>query len=159
MRRARSAGGLVRARLPAACEPVQRRQPRAHRTQQAWPATAYRQSGRFAFFPRRRDRVVQAHFDRLVPPAKGEGAADQRPVAANGAIAPDHEVGPAELILHLLVALLDPVAQTVQARHFRRLHPLDRQVGGQIPGRQFRQGVAVGRHAHDARRLAGVVVQ
>ena len=51
----------------------------------------------------------------FMPPANGEGAAHQRPEAADGTITPDHEVGPAELILHLLVALLDPIAQAVSA--------------------------------------------
>ena len=42
-------------------------------------------------------------------PAERECAADQHPVTADGPVAADLEVGPAELALDLLVALLDPV--------------------------------------------------
>ena len=40
-------------------------------------------------------------------PAEGERAVDQRLVAADGDVGADLEVGPAELVLDLLVALLD----------------------------------------------------
>src|SRR6266496_2290557 len=48
-------------------------------------------------------------------PAERERAAHQLPVAADRAVGADLEVGPAQLVLDLLVALLDPVAQAVQA--------------------------------------------
>ena len=75
-----------------------------------------RDAAGWIFSPCRRDGIAQAHLGRLVPPAEGERAAHQRPVAADGTVAAHHEVGPAQFILHLLVALLDPVAQAVQAR-------------------------------------------
>jgi hypothetical protein len=48
-------------------------------------------------------------------PAERERATDQRPVPANGPVVSDLEVGPAEFAFDLLVALLDPIAQPVQA--------------------------------------------
>ena len=62
----------------------------------------------------------------------------------------DHEVGPAQLLLELLVALLDPVAQAVQPDdlgqvgrgewRFVRVGRIGvRKVGREIPGRQRRQ--------------------
>src|SRR5207247_4027347 len=50
-------------------------------------------------------------------PAERERAAHQRPVPADRTVGADLEVGPAQLVLDLLVALLDPVAQAVQAYH------------------------------------------
>ena len=44
-------------------------------------------------------------------------------------VATYHEVGPAEFILHLLVALLDPVPQPVQAHHFLKRRLFDGQIG------------------------------
>src|SRR6266567_5450989 len=49
------------------------------------------------------------------PPAKTERAAHQRPVPPDRPVTSDLEVGPAELVLDLLVALLDPVAQPIGA--------------------------------------------
>src|SRR6266567_2012856 len=46
-------------------------------------------------------------------PAETEGAVDQGLVAADGGVGADLEVGPAELVLDLLIALLDPVADPV----------------------------------------------
>src|SRR6266542_663035 len=77
------------------------------------------------------------------PPAKRERAAHQGPVAADRAVAADLEVRPAELPLDLLVALLDPVAQPVQAHHLGQVGRRKRrcppalgvgQVGDQVPG-------------------------
>lgn len=48
-------------------------------------------------------------------PAEGEGAVGQGLVAADGAVGADLEVGPAEFVLDLLVALLDPRPQSVEA--------------------------------------------
>ena len=52
------------------------------------------------------------------PPAKGEGAADELPVALNRDITPDLEIRPAQLPFDLLVALLDPQAQAVTGYQF-----------------------------------------
>src|SRR5512146_99905 len=46
-------------------------------------------------------------------PAEGERAGHQQLVAADRGIGADLEVGPAEFVLDLLVALLDPVAAPV----------------------------------------------
>ncbi len=46
-------------------------------------------------------------------PAEAERAVDRRLVAADRDIGADLEVGPAQLVLNLLVALLDPVADAV----------------------------------------------
>src|ERR687897_992266 len=54
-------------------------------------------------------------------PAEAERTAHQRPVPADGPVAADLEVGPAELAFDLLVALLDPVAQPVQAHDVSKL--------------------------------------
>jgi hypothetical protein len=55
--------------------------------------------------------------DKEARPAERERATDQRPVAADGPIGADLEVGPAEFAFDLLVALLDPGTQPVQAHH------------------------------------------
>lgn len=56
-----------------------------------------------------------------------------RPVAADGAVAPDYEISPAEFILHLFVTLLNPVTQTVQPHNLGQRHLLTRQIRGQVP--------------------------
>ena len=86
----------------------------------------------------------------LLPPAKGEGTAHQQPMPPDCLVATYHEVGPAEFILHLLVALLDPVPQPVQAHHFLKRRLFDGQVGRQVPSRQFRQRPPVRRRAYGA---------
>src|SRR5213078_5315991 len=50
-------------------------------------------------------------------PAEAERAVDQGLVAADREVGADLEVGPAQLVFDLLVALLDPVAQAVAAHH------------------------------------------
>lgn len=56
---------------------------------------------------RLRERLARAGLGiTRIPPAKGKRAVHQDPVAADRAVASDHEVSRAELILHLLVALL-----------------------------------------------------
>ncbi len=108
-------------------------------------------------------------FDRLDlaagqrPPAKGEGATHQLPVAADGVVGAHLILGPAQALLDLLVALLDPGAQAVQARDLgqvrRRQRALLRtkrargwQVGRQIPGCLLGQLHRVGGHDYQALR-------
>jgi hypothetical protein len=50
-------------------------------------------------------------------PAERERTAHQRPVAPDGPVTANLEVGPAELAFDLLVALLDPVPQPIQPHH------------------------------------------
>src|SRR6266702_5662745 len=71
-------------------------------------------------------------------PAEAEGAVDQDLVAADGEVGADLEVGPAQLVLDLLVALLDPVPDAIQA------HDLDQ------PGRRVR-AVGIARAAGPGR--------
>ncbi len=68
-------------------------------------------------------------------------------MAANGPVASHHEVSPAELVLHLFVALFDPVAQSVQAHELAQWGLLARQVAGEVPGGQARQLPPIGRGA------------
>jgi len=53
-------------------------------------------------------------------PAKRESTADQLPVASDRTIAAHHEVRPAQFLLDLFVALLDPVPQSVQPHDLRQ---------------------------------------
>ena len=55
-------------------------------------------------------------------------------MAANGAILADHEIGPAQFVLHLLVALFDPVAQAIEPYDFGQRSLFARQIGRQVPG-------------------------
>src|SRR5204862_538356 len=55
------------------------------------------------------------------PPAEREGVANEVPVATDGRVRPDHEVGPAELLLHLLGALLHPVLRPVEPAEIVRV--------------------------------------
>src|SRR5690349_25027263 len=84
-------------------------------------------------------------------PAEAEGAVDQGLVAADGGVGADLEVGPAQLVFDLLVALLDPVPDPVapgdlgQAGGRVRAALLARAagagpVGDQVPGDLVRQG-------------------
>src|SRR5207248_10827077 len=83
-------------------------------------------------------------------PAEAERAIDQHLVAADRRIGADLEVGPAQLVLDLLVTLLDPVPDPVdphdlgQGRGRVRAAWLARataagQVRGEIPGGRRRQ--------------------
>src|SRR5262249_42019560 len=87
-------------------------------------------------------------------PAEAEGAVDQGLVAAHRGIGADLEVGPAQLVFELFVALLDPVPDAVdphdlgQARRRVRAFGLARAAGagpvrGGVPGGLVRQGGGV----------------
>ncbi len=104
-------------------------------------------------------------------PAEGEGAADQGLVAADGAVRADLEVGPAEFVLDLFVALLDPWPQAVEADDLGEFGRRVRagggvgcvgvgQVGGQVPGCLLRQAGRVGGgHDQSARGVRAVAGQ
>ena len=62
----------------------------------------------------------------LGPPAERKGAADQCPMAADGAIGVDLKVGPAQFLLDLLVALLHPLPQAAESYHLGQVG------GGQV---------------------------
>jgi len=59
--------------------------------------------------------VACGHVAEPGVPAEREGAVDQGLVAADGGLAADLEVGPAQFGFDLFVALLDPVADAAQA--------------------------------------------
>src|SRR5215218_5618572 len=69
-------------------------------------------------YPRRRLVLQQL---RTLPPAEGEGAAHHLPVASYGYVLPNLVVCPSQRVLHLLVALLDPVPQGVEPHHLRQV--------------------------------------
>jgi hypothetical protein len=87
-------------------------------------------------------------------------------VAADRDVGADLEVGPAQLVLDLLVALLDPVADAIDPGDLGqaggRVGAFGRpraagagQVGGQVPGGLFRQGGRVGADDHQAGEPVG----
>ena len=78
-------------------------------------------------------RVADARTAIRTPPSKDKYAAHELPMAANGAILADHEIGPAQFVLHLLVALFDPVVQAIEPHDFGRESLFARQIGGQVP--------------------------
>lgn len=104
-------------------------------------------------------------------PAEGEGAVDQGLVATDGTGGADLEVGPAQFVLDLLVALLDPRPQAVETDDFGEVGGRVRagggvgcirvgQVGGQAPGGLLRQPSRVsGSHDQAARGVGTVVGQ
>lgn len=53
--------------------------------------------------------------------AEAEGAVGQSLVSADGGVGAHLGVGPAQFILDLLVALLDPVAHRVDPHHFSQI--------------------------------------
>ena len=63
----------------------------------------------------RRGGIQGSGWGEPLVPAEGEGAVDQGLVAADGAGRADLEVGPAEFVLDLFVALLDSRPQAVEA--------------------------------------------
>lgn len=121
---------------PAARQPVRRGQPGAHRAQQAWPARQRLDDAGFfpppqvvlSVYPQFAWTSRWSRFGRQRAISKTQTRKRQRPVATDRPIAPDHEVGPAELVFHLLEALLDPVAQAVQPNYLRQRRLLTRQV-------------------------------
>jgi hypothetical protein len=76
--------------------------------------------------------------------SKRERAAHQRPVPADRPISADLEVGPAELVLDLPVALLDPVAQPIQPHDLPKLSLLGAARGGASQVAQQYQVVSLG---------------
>src|SRR6266487_5250554 len=78
-------------------------------------------------------RLGVGRLDGAGLPAEGERAAHQGVVAVDRSLATDLEVGPAQLVFDLLVALLGPVTQPVAAHHL-----------GQIGRRQARPASVVG---------------
>src|ERR1019366_448370 len=107
------------------------------------------------FWPRSRNVLLRV-ISEPGGPAEAEGAVDQGLVAADGGVGADLEVGPAQLVLDLFVALLDPVPDAVdpgdlgQVRRRVNAGGLARaawpgQVGGQVPGGLVRQGARVRR--------------
>ncbi len=91
------------------------------------------------FFPHRGTvPIVQSRLLRFLPPAKSKGTVHQHPMKANRPVTAHHEVSPAKLIFHLLVALLNPVPQAIQTHPFSQRSRLERQVGRQKPGRRLR---------------------
>ena len=70
------------------------------------------------------------------------GAHDQFPPALDAGVVGDAVVGPAQVILRVLEAILDPGAQAEGVAH--ALPDLSRQVGHEVPGRLGGQGLRVG---------------
>src|SRR5204863_6290760 len=64
-------------------------------------------------WPRSRNIVLRRVISEPGGPAEAERAVDQGLVAADRGIGADLEVGPAQLVRDLLVALLDPVPDAV----------------------------------------------
>ena len=91
-----------------------------------------------------------------MPAAKGKRTEHLCPVATNGAITAHHEVGPTELVQHLLVALFDPVTKSVQPYDLLQGR---RQVRREIPGRQRGQYAPVSRGANRPDRAARAIAQ
>ncbi len=91
------------------------------------------------------------------PPAEGEGALHQRPVAAHRPIGTDLVLTPPQAPLDLLVLLLDPVPQPVEAHHRGDVGPGHRQRRRQVPGRRLRQGRRVGGGDHQAAGTVGAI--
>jgi hypothetical protein len=67
-------------------------------------------------------------------------------VTADGQVAPHLVLASAEAVLDLLVALLNPVAHTVEPNDLSQVGILE--VGGQIPGGVLGQGGRIGGHHH-----------
>lgn len=103
----------------------------------------------------RRGGVQGSRWGEPLVPAEGEGAVDQGVVVADGAVGADLEVCPAEFVLDLFVALLDPRPQAVEtddlgegSRRVRAGGGVGSvgvgQVGGQVSGGLLRQRSRVG---------------
>src|SRR6266705_7179936 len=78
----------------------------------AWPGCGPPLSAA-GFWLRWRGVVLRRGIGEPGGPAEAEGAVDQGLVAADGDVGADLEVGPAQFVLDLFVALLDPVADAV----------------------------------------------
>jgi hypothetical protein len=102
-----------------AYSPTRANSARATATGRASPAGA-------GFSPARCDRFRSRRRCRLrspaadLPPIEAEGAADQRPVPQDYAVAAHHEIGPPEVLLRTLVALLHPDTQPIWAHHLSK---------------------------------------
>lgn len=118
----------------------------------------------------RRGGIQRSGWGEPLVPAEREGTVDQGLVTADGAVGADLEVGPAEFVLGLFVALLDPRPQSVEADDFGEVGPRVRaggvecvgvgQVGGQVPGGLLRQTDRVGgRHDQLAGQVGAVAAQ
>ena len=110
--------------------------------------------GQVAVPPLLRACRCRAWRGRAGEPAEREGAVDHYLVAADRDVGADLEIGPAQLVLDLLIRLLHPVPQPVdpgdliQARGRSRAVLLARaawpgQVRDQVPGGLVRQGTRV----------------
>src|SRR5258708_10853479 len=70
----------------------------------------------------------------LGPPAEAEGATDQRPGPADGAVGAHLKVGPPQFLFDRLAALLDPLAQAIPPHHLPQAPRPD----GPLPRRSLR---------------------
>jgi|RhiMetdeSRZDD1v2_1073273.scaffolds.fasta_scaffold19473_4 hypothetical protein len=138
-----------RPRPPAARQHAPGDQPGPHPSQRRRPRTRGSGFGADAHSPAPPAQPTRRPSGQGVPvgrglgqqglPAEREGAAHQGPVPADGPVAADLEVGPAQLPLDLLVTLLDPVTQPIQPHHLSPVGLLAAagggpgQVGQQVP--------------------------
>src|SRR5258708_3497978 len=154
--------GPVRPCLPPALQRDPGGKPGAYRAQRPRPGRRRRGDGGVrpplsaaGLRPRRRSLAWRGGLAQPGSPAEAERAGDQHLVAADGDVGADLEVGPAQLVLDLFVALLGPVPGAVdphdllKARGRMRAACLARaagagQVGGQVPGGLVRQGARAG---------------
>ncbi len=147
---------------PPALQHGPRGKPGAHRAQRLRPGRRRRRDGDVrpplsaaSLWPRYPTAVLWRVISEPGGPAEAERAVDQHLVPADRDIGADLEVGPAQLVLDLLVALLHPVPQAVDPHHLgqgcgrvravRLLRAAGAgQVGDQVPGGLVRQGAGVG---------------
>jgi hypothetical protein len=99
------------------------------------------------------------------PPAAAEGAADQFPLTATGAVGAHLKVPPAHLRLDRRVAVLHPLAQAVEPHHLGALgrrqrrvlgcagRPRQRQVRDQLPRARLGEQAGVASGYHEACRV------
>ena len=77
----------------------------------------------------------------------------------DGAVAAHHEVGPAQFMLHLLVALLDPVAQAVQPHDMGQRRLLRGQIRRQVPSGYLWSRRTIARRADRPHQLVGAIAK
>lgn len=77
----------------------------------------------------------------------------------DGAVAAHHEVGPAQFMLHLLVALLDPVAQAVQPHDMGQRRLLRGQIRRQVPSGYLGSRRTIARRADRPHQLVGAIAK